>query len=134
MPELTFPCQAKINRPKWDVRHAFGVKEKPAYWLDDARKAALGRRIASELHKKKMKKAWLAERLECSRAQVTLICQKGGISLEMLTEIAVALNLSLDYLVLGKFPTSDPEFQATLTKLMSLLPEGSAVPSTNKKS
>lgn len=82
----------------------------------------MGKRLNDEIARKRTTKAALADELGYSRAHFTNLCQDGGLSIELLTEIAMKLNLSLDFLVFGKFPVSDPEFQEKLSDLLALLP------------
>lgn len=79
----------------------------------------MGQRIGAAIRQAKTTNAELAKAIGCTRQNIHYARKDGSVSLELLAEIAHRTNSSLDWLVYGRHPAADPEFQELLAKLQA---------------
>ena len=92
-------------------------KEPLELWLNKARKKDMGRRLAMEIRRAKTNANRLSKEIGCTRQTIGYACRDGTVSLELLAELCRRVGSSLDFVVLGRLPTADPEFLGLLDKL-----------------
>lgn len=80
----------------------------------------MGQRLSAAIKQAKTTRAQLAREIGCTRQTLGYACKDGSVSLELLAEVVRKLpGASLDWIVLGRHPTADPEFKAKLDRLLA---------------